>query len=390
MNRLFYRSIIIIIVLVLVASILFYALRKKRVSVVVQVVGRGRVEATVANTRSGTVKAFRRARLAPGTGGQIARLAVHEGDHVKAGQLLLELWNDDLAAEVRLAESEEAASRARAKEICLRAEEARRNAERLRRIHRQRLVSDRDFDKAVTNAKARQASCEASRVESRVRAARVTFARASLERTILRAPFAGTVAEVNGELGEFITPSPTGVATLPAVDLIDTSCLYVSAPIDEVDAPAIRPGMKARISLDAFPGIKFQGYVRRIAPYVLEIEKQARTVEVETAFVDFQGHKNLLPGYSADVEIILKAHNNVLRIPTEALLEGNHVLVCHADGLIERRVIRPGLSNWRFTEVISGLEEGEMVITSVDRKGVRPGAYARMERPPRTLANDPS
>jgi HlyD family secretion protein len=78
--------------------------------------------------------------------------------------------------------------------------------------------------------------------------------------------------------------------------VIDTSCLYVSAPIDEVDATAIRTGMEARITLDAFPKTNFKGRVRRIAPYVLEIEKQARTVEVETVFADLPGNENLLPG----------------------------------------------------------------------------------------------
>ena len=66
----------------------------------------GPVEATVANTRAGTLKACRRARLSPMSGGQIARLLVEEGTRVRAGDLLLELWNKDLAARLRLAERE--------------------------------------------------------------------------------------------------------------------------------------------------------------------------------------------------------------------------------------------------------------------------------------------
>ncbi len=294
------------------------------------------------------------------------------------------LWNEDLAAEVKLAESEGATSRANAEEACFLAEEAQRDADRLVRLRKKDLVSEADFDKAVTNAKARRANCEAARARVKMSAARIKFARAMLDHTILRAPFAGTVAEVNGELGEFVTPSPTGVATLPAVDLIDTSCLYVSAPIDEVDATSIRTGMEARITLDAFPKTNFKGVVRRIAPYVLEVEKQARTVEVETVFADLPGNKNLLPGYSADVEIVLDLRDDVLRMPTEAILEGNRVLVCRrADGLIEERIIEQGLSNWQFTEVVSGLEAGELVVTSVDREGVKPGVRAEPESIPK-------
>lgn len=378
------RIVIVLVISVVVALILFYVMRDKPVSVVVQVVDSGRVEATVANTRSGTVKACRRARLAPATGGQIRELLVHEGDRVEAGQVLLVLWNEDLEAEVNLAESEGATSRANAEEACFLAEQAQRDADRLVRLRKQDLVSEADFDKAVTNAKARRANCKAARASVKMSAARVKFAHAMLDHTILKAPFAGTVAEVNGELGEFVTPSPTGVATLPAVDLIDTSCLYVSAPIDEVDATSIRTGMEARITLDAFPKTNFKGLVRRIAPYVLEVEKQARTVEVETVFADLPGNENLLPGYSADVEIVLDLRDDVLRIPTEAILEGNRVLVCRrADGLIEERIIEQGLSNWQFTEVVSGLEAGELIVTSVDREGVKPGVRAEPESLPK-------
>jgi HlyD family secretion protein len=112
---------------------------------------------------------------------------------------------------------------------------------------------------------------------------------------------------------------------------------------------------------------------------VLELEKQARTVEVETVFADLPGNNNLLPGYSADVEIMLDVRDDVLRIPTEAVLEGSRVLVSRADGVIEERTIETGLSNWQLTEVVSGLESGELVITSVDREGIKPGARARPE-----------
>jgi HlyD family secretion protein len=89
---------------------------------------------------------------------------------------------------------------------------------------------------------------------------------------------------VNGEVGEYLTPSPPGIMTLPAIDLIDDTCLYVSAPIDEVDAAQLKIGMGGRITLDAYRGKHFTGKLRRIAPYVLALEKQARTVEVEVDF----------------------------------------------------------------------------------------------------------
>ena len=174
-----------------------------------------------------------------------------------------------------------------------------------------------------------------------------------------------------------MTPSPPGIPTLPAIDLLDLSCFYVSAPIDEVDAPPITPGMSACVKLDAFPDRRCQGVVRRVAPYVLDVEKQARTVEVEVELNDPEDIRDLLPGYSADIEILLKTHDNVVRIPTEAVQEGNRVLLYdETTGYLVERKFKPGLSNWNYTEVESGLNVGDKIVLSVGREGVAAGVRA--------------
>ncbi|MDW7711610.1 MAG: efflux RND transporter periplasmic adaptor subunit [Deferrisomatales bacterium] len=363
--------------------------RSRPVAVTLVALERGRVEATVVNTRAGTVNACRRARLAPAVGGSIARLPVREGDRVQAGQILLELWNDDLRAALVLAEREAEAAAARAEEACATAEVAEREAARLDRLLRQGVATEEAVDRSAGEARARRAGCSAATSSAQVSTARVAVARANLDRTILRAPFAGTVAEVNGELGEVVTPSPIGVPTLPAIDLLDDRCLYVTAPIDEVDAPAVRPGLPVRVSLDAFPGRRYPGVVQRVAPYVLDLERQARTVDVEVAFDAPEDLGGLLPGYSADVEVILDTREAVLRVPTQAVLEGHRVLVYRerpgrrpgapGEGVLEERPFEPGLASWEHIEVRSGLEEGESLVLSVDREGVRDGARAAPE-----------
>ncbi len=226
-----------------------------------------------------------------------------------------------------------------------------------------------------------RAGCNAARADVQHSQARISAARATLTRTVLRAPFPGVVAKITGELGEFSTPSPPGIPTPPAIDLIDDTCLYVSAPIDEVDVARVRVGQPANITIDAMPGRRFPGRVRRVAPYVLDLEKQARTVDVEVEFTNPQDVKTLLVGYSADAEIILDIREDVLRVPTQALLEGNRVLVFGGNpGTLEERQLQVGVSNWQYTEVISGLRQGEKVVLSVERKGVMPGARAVAEK----------
>jgi HlyD family secretion protein len=370
----------LLLVVGVTAAAVWYFTRPKPVLVAVAVVETGAVERTVSNTRAATVTACRRAKLAPPSGGQIARLTVREGDRVKGGQVLLELWNQDLVARERLARDQLAASQARADEVCLSAELAERDAQRAQQLRQQGFVSAERVDRAVSEAQARRAGCSAAHADVEQSRSRIAAARADLSRTVLRAPFDGVVAEVTGELGEFTTPSPPGIPTPPAIDLIDDSCLYVTAPIDEVDAPAIRMDSAARISVDAFAPRKFAAHVRRIAPYALDREKQARTVDVEVEFNNPRESETMLVGYSADVEIVLDARVNVLRIPTAALKEGNRVLVfSERDGRLQERTIETGLSNWEHTEVRAGLAAGERVILSLERPGVKAGAPARVE-----------
>jgi len=359
-------------------ALAWWWMREPPVPVAVAAAQRGRVERTVANTRAGTVQACRRARIAPATGGQIERLEVREGDRVEQGRLLLELWNDDLAAQLALAEREDVAARARADEACALADVAEREAQRLVRLRKQGVAAEETTERAVGQATASRAACTAARASTTVAAARIDVARAALDRTILRAPFAGVVAEVNGELGEFVTPSPVGIPTPPTVDLIDTDCVYVSAPIDEVDAAEVRPGLPARVTLDAYPGRTLAGVVRRVAPYVLDLEKQARTVDVEVDFTDPADEEGLLIGYSADIEVVLATREGALRVPTEAILDGRRVLVFDR-GVLDEREIEPGLANWEFTAVDRGLDEGDRVVVSVAREGVAPGASAVLE-----------
>jgi len=136
-------------------------------------------------------------------------------------------------------------------------------------------------------------------------------------------------------------------------------------------------GMTARLSLDAYGDRSFPGKVRRIAPYVLDREKQARTVDVEVQFTIPEDIRKMLAGYSADVEIILDVRQNTLRIPTPAVLDGDRVFVyLPGNKVIKARTFKSGISNWYYTEVISGLKPDELVVINVDGAGMKDNADA--------------
>jgi len=375
------KTLFIILGIGLIVAVYFFSKQREYVEVEVATVEQGEVRATVSNTRVGTVKACRRAYLAPATGGQVAEMHVKEGDVVKQNQLLMEVWNKDLKAQVTLQDAQIRSNRATAEQACQLGAGAEREADRAQRLQKfNHIISEEQVDIKTTGARAKRASCNAALEAVAVSQANRDAVQAAVERTLVLAPFDGTVAEINTEIGEYVTPSPPGIPTLPAVDLLDVSCLYVSAPIDEVDAPQIKTGMSACVSLDAFPEKRCSGTVSRIAPYVLEKEKQARTVEVEVKLTDPNDIKDLLPGYSADIEVLLSSKPKALRVPAEAVLENNKVLVMHEDGLLEERSFTPGLVNWNTVEVLSGLNAGDKVVLSVGKEGVAAGAYARVQK----------
>ncbi len=367
------RLLLILIVVCLLGTGIWWFKRPKPVAVVLATIEQGRVESSIANTRAGTVEACLRTKLSTTIGGRIEVLAVKEGDKVKKGQLLMKLWNDDQQAQSALALTQVDTARQRVTEACTVAANAEREAARQESLFKQGFVSGSRDEQARADAQARRAGCDAAKADVVQTLARVKTTRVEQHRTVLYAPFAGTVAKIVGEVGEYATPSPPGVPTPPAIDLIDDSCLYVRAPMDEVDAPKMAAGQPVRISFDALPKQTFPGKVKRVAPYVSAVEKQARTVDIEATLDPDQTPPHLLVGYSADVEVVLAVRDKVVRVPTSALQEGGRVLMAGFDGRLQERQVKTGLANWEFTEVLEGLVVGDQVVTSLDREGVKAG-----------------
>lgn len=369
------RIVIALVVIALLGLGFYWFSRPKPIPVALKEVTEGKVEATLANTRAGTIEACQRTKLSTIIGGRIEYLGVKEGDKVKKGQLLLKLWNDDQQAQAALSQTQIVLAGKRSEEVCIAAVNAEKEAKRQAELRARGFVSSSREEAARTDAEVRRASCNTAKADVSQAEAKFKATKIEQGRVALYAPFDGTVAKIVGELGEYSTPSPPGVPTPPAIDLIDDSCLYVKAPMDEVDAPKITAGQTVRVTLDALPGKILLGKVRRVAPYVSAVEKQARTVDIEVDFDQPEAAGKLLVGYSADVEIILAGRDKVLRIPTAAIQEGGRVLLFNADSSkLEARQIKTGLSNWEYTEVLEGLKAGDRIVTSLEKEGVKAGA----------------
>lgn len=365
-------AVILVLGLAAVAGLRF-ALRPAPVPVESALAGPGLVEQTATNSRAGTVKARRRARLSPELGGRVVAIPHRAGDRVAAGDVLLELDATLERGEVALRERDRAARHAEGERACLAAERARRELERNRDLEREGLVPADVLDRLDSAAREADAACRAARAGEQGAAAGLRVAEETRDKRVLRAPFAGVVADVSIEVGEWTTPSPPALPVPPVLDLIDPTSIYLSLPMDEVDAGRLRAGLPARATVDSHPGQSFAARVLRVAPFVLDVEAQNRTVEIEVELEDRTLAEQLLPGTSADVEVVLEARSAAVRVPAGAVLAGDRVLAVE-DGRLVERPIRVGLRNWDFVEVESGLAAGARVVTALDRPEIRAGA----------------
>ncbi|HEX7077707.1 MAG TPA: efflux RND transporter periplasmic adaptor subunit [Candidatus Eisenbacteria bacterium] len=336
--------------------------------------GRGVVEDAVTNSQAGTVKSRHTARVGAERAGRVASIPRREGSEVKRGDVLLTL--DDSTERTRLTAAE------RDRDALAAAVEGARSAERLARsdfdrtaqLHGTGLVSAETMDAARSRLEGAEADRKSAEAKLAAAESAVALARDDLAHMRVVAPFDGVVSARLTEVGESVVP---GQAVL---ELIDPDHLYVTAPIDELDIGRIREGLPARVTLDPYPGVTWPGTVRRVSPVVNDVLAQNRTLDVEVDLTPAPGRPRPKPGTSADVEIILAERAGVLRVPTFSLIEGKRVLVIERGRAVSRDV-ETGIRNWDWCEVTKGLEEGDVVVTSLDRTGVAAGARV-VARPP--------
>lgn len=400
-----------LIAVVLIAGTFFLTRERGRLSVEVVAVRRGAIVSTATSIATGTIESEREVQAAFQTAGVVAEVLASEGDKVTRGQILARLDDREARATYEVARANLAAATAeharavasrRVRETTSVTEQAAAEAEagratadlgRAKRLSEEGIASRQDLDRAEAESRAAEAGAEAARARGLDReiagldvtaaAARVDHARAALDaarvtldRCTLLAPFDAVVTARHVQVGQ--TVAPVILATTPLFSLVDRSALYVRASFDETDAGRLRQGLAARLSLDAFPGHALEGSVSEVAPVVSTARLESRSVSVKIRFTgDTPG---IIPGMSADAEVIFETKESVLLAPSDALMErGEQRSLYIADGGYARRIaVTTGLSNWDATEIVSGVAEGDLVIVSLDVPGLREDSAVRV------------
>src|SRR5262245_14451541 len=354
-------------VLVVAFGLRATACRPRPIDVEVVRVTRGRVEDAVTNSQAGTVKARLRARVGAERAGRVSAIPRREGAAAKRGETLLQLDASTATTQLEAAQRDLEAARSAAEAARATATLARQQYDRTAALFKSNVVSQGEMDQSKSQMESAEAEQNGAEARERRAQSAVRLAQDELDHMKVVAPFDGIVSQRMVEVGESVVPGQ------PVLELVSLDHLYVSAPLDEIDIGRVKEGLPARVTLDPYRGRVWQGVLTRVSPVVNDLKEQNRTLEVEVEMKPDPLAPQPKPGTSADVEIVLDQREVVLRVPTNAVIESKRVLVLE-NGKAVAKPVRIGLKNWDWSEITDGLKEGEAVITSLDRQGVKEGA----------------
>jgi RND family efflux transporter MFP subunit len=327
---------------------------------------------SVSVTANGYVVARTRASVSAKVPGRLQTLSVDEGSTVAKGDIIARLENADYQAAVAEAEAGLSSAQALVIEAQAERDQMRREAERMRNLKATNpgLIAEQDVDAAESRAAQTEARTRSAEARVGAASASLRFARANLDNTYIRAPFAGTVLRKEAEVGEVVAPSVGGGLTRGAVvTLADLRTLEVEVDVNEAYIARIRHEQPARITLDAYPDTAFRGTVRQVVPTA---DRQRATVQVKVAIQDRD--PRILPEMGARVDFLEEPRETVaepaagaarFRLPAGAVREheGRTVVWLVREGRLEAREVSAGPVSGGFREIRSGLSGGELVLT---------------------------
>jgi multidrug efflux pump subunit AcrA (membrane-fusion protein) len=390
------------------------------------VVARRTLNATVLAT--GSIRAVIGAEVKVGSrvSGVVSRLPVNIGSMVHKGQPIAELDDRDARSQVDQAAANLAAARARleqahttvgtvplevtaqiqqAESALEQAQASETNAEtsygRLQRLLDQGYIAAQDVDNArtayeVTVAQVRHAQAvldaakanasqtqlsqqDVTHAEAAVRQAEAAlrYAQTQLSYTRILSPIDGVIASVSTQEGETVA---AGLTAPTFVTIIDLNRLQVDALVDETDIGRVKIGQPAVFTVDSFPDEEFEGTVTAIYPKAI-IDQNV--VDYDTVVTISNPRGLLRPDMTTNVTIKVATKENVLAVPNKAVKReesGRAVYVVGTDGSLERRPVKTGWKDSDYTEILSGLKEGEQVLV-----GEAPGMAHQAESRPSSL-----
>jgi RND family efflux transporter MFP subunit len=286
--------------------------------------------------------------------GRIDQLSAEIGDWVQKGTLIAKVDEDEVRQQVNRAAAALEVAKASLSQKQTELEILKKELDRTVELHENQLIPRRDLDTA--EARYRGAIAQEKLAEAQIDQAQAELRelRVRLDNTRILAPISGLVGKRHLDNGALVNPS------MPVVSLVDLSTMVMEINAPEKDLVKIHAGLEANIVLDAYPEQKFKGRVIRLSP-ILDPATRTGSVEIEVPNPKMMLKAEMF----ARVELDLGTRHNTLLVPREALVNHDQQrgVFKLQDDIARFQPVDAGVTQGGDVEVISGLKEGEAVIT---------------------------
>jgi len=352
----------------------------------------GRRDLVAAVTASGKIQPKKKVDISADITGRITRIAVREGDLVRAGQFLLQI--DPTVYEANLQRAQALLSAADAGAVQARAnrDQAQRALQRTTDLRGQNpnLISAEQLEQAQTAFDIAEANLTAAKHQVDQSRAAAQEARDNLRKTRLVAPMAGRVTRLAVEEGEVAVPSTFSKDVGLLMTVSDLSVIQAKVQVDETDVVRIHLGDSVEVSIDAFPDTAFRGHVTKVSDSSVRTAASSatgqndRAVDYEVEITLDQPPAEVRPDLSATARIVTATRKQVLSIPIIALTVREHTPVSTENrpidttaakkkkeaegvfivdkGVATFRPVKVGIAGDEYFEVMDGLREGETIV----------------------------
>jgi HlyD family secretion protein len=361
------------------------ARRGKGMAVQTEEIGRRDMVMTI--SASGNIQPKRQVDVSANTMGRITKVGVEEGDYVHEGQFLLQLDPVPLESMVNQIQASLEATKANERQMYVQLQKAKSDLERTRKLSEQGYLTHQEVEAAETNHEVAMANHEAALHQIAQHEANLRSARHNLEEVTINATMDGVVTRLNVEEGESAIMGTTNIPGTVLLTIADLSTIEAEVEVDETEVVHIKLGDSARVILDAFPDTSYAGVVTEVgnSPIISTMVTGAQGVDFKVVVTLTEEIETVRPGLSADAEITVAKRDSALSIPIQSLtvrrkrdlkgfssadttgheeedddIEG--VFVVENDHAYYRAV-KVGISSQKYFEVLTGLEEGEVVVS---------------------------
>jgi HlyD family secretion protein len=393
MTRKHWIAIGIVVLVVVLVLINLKTKGGKELAVQVEEVSRKDIEMII--SASGSIKPKRQIDISASSIGKVTRVAVKEGDYVEYGQFLLQIDPIQLETTVDRLEAAVESAKAGERQARYQLEQYESDLERAERLFSQEYLTDKEVKDAKTTRDIGISNLESARQLVRQQKAQLSSARHNLQEVTIEAEMAGIVTRLNVEEGEIAIMGTLNNPGTVLMTIADLSTIEAEVEVDETEVVSIETGQSAEVTLDAFPDTSYAGVVTEVgnSPILSSSVSGQQGVDFKVVITVTDTIPSVRPGLSADSEIIAAHSADALAIPIQSLtvrqekdlkgyvekadsaaadstsakkkkesseVEGVFVVV---DGRAEFRQIKIGIAGQTHFEILSGLEEGDKVVS---------------------------